>query len=180
MKRLLQVSALIGLAALLAAAASLPSFPGGLLERDGTHPSRPRLTLAQIQSFVPPRRGKFKFPAPYNTEGIRITVPDDCGGKDCVTYIGYPYWMNINNHVGSDTMLIFLGLDRNKGGSGPTLFSYNKVTDEVKNLGPLFNPASSFSWYPAASWYFSASQPTKLYIIDDGAKLYRYDVIAKS
>lgn len=180
MTRLLLLAAPVAIAALLVEAASPPSFPGGFLERDGTHPSRRRLTLAQIQSFVPPRRGKFKFPPPYNTEGIRITVPDDCGGKDCVTYIGYSYWMNINNHVGSDTMLIFLGLDRNKGGSGPTLFSYNKVTDEVKNLGPLFNPASSFSWYPAASWYFSASQPTKLYVIDDGPKLYKYDVISKS
>ena len=176
------MSALIALATLLADAASSQgqSFPGGFIEKDGSHAGRPRLTLAQMQSFVPARRGKFKFPPPYNTEGVRITVPEDCGGRDCVTYVGYSYWMNINNHAGSDTMLIFLGLDRNKGGTGPTLFSYNKVTDEVKNLGPLFNPASSFSWYPAAGWYFSATQPTKLYVTDEGPKLYRYDVLSKS
>ena len=53
--------------------------------------------------------------------------------------VGYSYWSNINNHVGSDTMLMFLGLERRKGGGGPTLFSYNKSTGETKNLGPLFS-----------------------------------------
>jgi hypothetical protein len=156
------------------------SFPGGFIEKAGSKATRPRLSPSQIQSFVPAGRGKFKFPPPYNTEGIRITMPADCGGKDCVRYIGYSYWMNINNHVGNDTMLIFLGLDRRYGGSGPTLFSYNKVTDEVKKLGPLFNPATSLSWYPGEGWYFSASQPTKLYVTDESSKLYRYDVLSKA
>ena len=40
--------------------------------------------------------------------------------------VGYSYWNNINNHAGSDTMLVFLGLERRKGGGGPTLFSVNK------------------------------------------------------
>lgn len=162
------------------AVAGPQSFPGGFIQKAGSKAVRPRLTLAQIQSFVPPRRGLFKFPPPYNTEGVRITVPADCHGQDCVTYVGYSYWMNMNNHVGSDTMLIFLGLDRQRGGTGPTLFSYNKITDEVKNLGPFFDPSTRFSWHQGAGWYFSARQPTKLYLIDDGPRLYRYDVIAKS
>jgi len=33
-----------------------------------------------------------------------------------VLSVGYSYWSNINNHVGSDTMLGFLGLERRKGG----------------------------------------------------------------
>jgi hypothetical protein len=156
------------------------TFPGGFIEKSGSKSSRSRLTASEIESFIPVRRGKFKFPPPYNTEGIRITIPADCGGKDCVTYVGYSYWMNINNHTASDTMLIFLGLDRRHGGTGPTLYSYNKVTDEVKNLGPFFNPDTPFSWYSGVGWYFSAAQPSKLYVTDDGTKLYRYDVLAKT
>ena len=53
-----------------------------------------------------PQRGTFTFPAPYGTTGIRLTNAGDCGGGDCVNYVGYSYWSNINNHVGSDTMLI--------------------------------------------------------------------------
>ena len=156
------------------------SFPGGFIEKAGSKNVRPRLTAAQIRSFVPDRRGSFRFPAPYNTEAIRLTTPADCSGQDCVKYIGYSYWMNINNHVGSDTMLIFLGLDRRQGGSGPTLFSYNKVTGESKKLGPLFDGASALSWHHGAGWYFSATQPTKLYIDDDGPRLLSYDVFAKT
>jgi hypothetical protein len=160
--------------------AAAQSFSGGIVEKAFSAGVRPKLTAAQIQSFLPAKRGKFKFPAPYNTEGIRLTTQADCGGKDCLAYVGYSYWMNINNHTGSDTMLIFLALDRRAGGTGPTLFSYNKVTDEVKNLGALFDPASPFSWHHGAGWYFSATQPTKLYVYNDSPQLFRYDVLAKT
>ena len=90
---------------------------------------RPKLSAGQIQSFMP-QRGMFTFPAPYSTTGIRLTNSSDCGGQDCVLSVGYSYWSNINNHVGSDTMLIFLGLERRRGGGGPTLFSFNKKTGE--------------------------------------------------
>ena len=87
-----------------------------------------------------PQRGTFTFPSPYSDDRHS---PDecasDCGGQDCVLSVGYSYWNNINNHVGSDTMLVFLGLERRKGGGGPTLFSYNKSTGETKNLGPMFS-----------------------------------------
>ena len=43
----------------------------------------------------------------------------------------------MNNHVGSNTMYIFLTLDRAGGGGGPTLFSYNKTTHAVTKVGPL-------------------------------------------
>ena len=86
-----------------------------------------------------PARGPFTFPAPYNTIGVRLTNAGDCGGADCVNYVGYSYWRNTNNHVGSDTMLIFLTLDRARGGGGPTLFSYDKTTDQVTVVGPLFD-----------------------------------------
>src|SRR6266571_3691334 len=59
------------------------------------------------------------FPAPYNTEGIRLTNASDCGGGDCVRPIGRSDGRNINDHRGRDAMLVFLGLRD----GGPTLFS---------------------------------------------------------
>jgi hypothetical protein len=51
--------------------------PGGFLEKAGTT-MRSRWSNSQVQSFVPPDRGKFLFPAPYNTQGVRLTSPTDC------------------------------------------------------------------------------------------------------
>jgi Bacterial Ig domain/Purple acid Phosphatase, N-terminal domain len=154
-------------------------FPGGFIVKSYNAPNRPRLTPSQIQSFVPAGRGKFTFPSPYNTSGVRITIPTDCGGADCVDYVGYSYWKNINNHQNSDTMYIVLGLNRNRGGTeGPTLFTYNKVTDAVTKVGALFDPATKWSWASANGWYFSATQPTKLYVNYWGdPTLFRYDVV---
>ena len=76
-------------------------------------------------------------------------------------------------------MYLFLGLDRNKGGSGPTLFSYNKVTDQVTNLGPLFDASNPLGWATGEQWYWSATQPTKLYVWAPGTPFYRYDVVSK-
>ncbi len=152
--------------------------PGGFLETAASTDVRPLLTAPQIQSFVP-ARGAFTFPAPYGTRGVRLSNGTDCGGADCVNYVGYSYWRNINNHVGSSTMLIFLGLERSLGGGGPTLFSYDKTTELVTNLGPLFDPASPLSWASGEGWYFSATRPTSLYL-NDGPRLLRYDVVAKA
>jgi hypothetical protein len=155
-------------------------FPGGFIVKSYNAPNRPRLTQSQIQSFVPSGRGKFTFPAPYNTIGVRITIPTDCGGADCVDYVGYSYWKNMNNHQNSDTMYIVLGLNRNRGGTeGPTLFSYNKVTDAVTKVGPLFDPSTKWSWASANGWYFSVTMPTKMYVNYWGdPTFFRYDVVA--
>lgn len=150
---------------------------GGFVENAGSA-IRPRWTADQLQTFLPDGRGKFTFPAPYNTEAMRVTAAADCGGNDCVWNVGYSYWRNMNNHVGSNQMLIFLGLDRTRGGRGPTLFSYDKTTDEISSLGPLFDPAHRLSWANPSGWYFSARLPTKLYV-NDGSRMLRYDVITK-
>src|SRR2546422_3521837 len=161
-------------------AQSSQTFPGGFIEDASGLAGRSRLAQLQIQAFLPPTRGTFTFPAPYNTQGIRLTDPSDCvGNTDCVNYVGYSYWRNINNHAGSDTMYIFLGLNKALGGAGPTLFGYNKVTDEVTNLGSLFDSTSPFSSRTGEGWYFSATLPTKLYL-NDGPKLLRYDVLTKT
>jgi hypothetical protein len=120
--------------------------PGGWVEQQGTAP-RARWSTSFIQSFVPTTRGRFTFPAPYNTQAVRITDASDCSGKDCVWSVGYSYWRNTNAHEGSDEMLIFLGLASNHGGTGPTLFRYNKVTDNITKVGPLFPPGSKFIDY---------------------------------
>ncbi|PYS95480.1 MAG: hypothetical protein DMF50_08675, partial [Acidobacteria bacterium] len=151
--------------------------PGGFVEADNSTQVRARLTAAQIQAFLP-ARGAFVFPAPYSTQGIRLTNASDCGGADCVNYVGYSYYHNINNHVGSDTMYVFIGLNQSRGGAGPTLFSYNKVTDEVRNLGPLFASTSAYSWNSGEGWYFSATRPTTIYM-NDGPRMLRYDVLSK-
>lgn len=153
--------------------------PGGFTETPDTAIARPLLSRTQIQNLVP-QRGKFTFPAPYNTEALRLTNEEDCGpGLDCINYIGYSYWNNINNHVGQDTMLIFVGMDRTLGGAGPTLLQYNKLNDSVQNLGPLFDNSHQLSWATGELWYFSASMPTTMYIPRE-ATLQRYDVMSKT
>ncbi|HKO31283.1 MAG TPA: hypothetical protein VJU54_09100, partial [Nitrospiraceae bacterium] len=154
------------------------SAPGGFVEKAGSA-IRTRWTSEEIQSFIPAGRDKFVFPAPYQTEAVRITTASDCNGSDCVWPVAYSYWRNINNHVGSDHMLIFLGTDRSRGGQGPMLFRYDKATDQVSNLGPLFDSASALSWANGSGWYFSASLPTALYL-NDGPRMVRYDVMNRT
>jgi hypothetical protein len=155
---------------------------GGFIETDLGGVTRPALTPTQIATFMPALRGPFTFPAPYLTQGIRLTDSTDCpNATDCVQPTGYAYWRNINNHVGSDTMYIFMTLLRTQGGVGPSLFSYNKVTGAVANVGPLFSPSDPYSWATGEGWYFSATQPTALYINEPGGnRFYRYDVLAKT
>ena len=134
--------------------------PGGFIEKAGDQTYRARFTPSQIAAFLPANgaTGAFKFPPPYNTNGVRLTGDADCvSGQDCLSYVGYSYWRNINNHAGSDTMFIVLGFDRSRGGAGPSLLAYNKVTDAVQNLGPLFPSESPFSYSTTEGWYFSAT-----------------------
>jgi hypothetical protein len=152
--------------------------PGGFLTTAGDTGVRAPISAAAAQGFLP-QRGVFSFPAPYLTQGIRITNASDCGGSDCVDY-GYSYWNKMNNHAGSDTMLIVVGLNRARGGAGPTLFTYNKNTGETRNAGPLFDANSSFSYATAEQWYFSRSRPSALYLGENGPRMLRYDVLSKA
>jgi hypothetical protein len=153
-------------------ASTAGAAPGGFVESATSTEVRPRVTPAL------PSRGRFTFPSPYHTTGVRLTNESDCGNGDCVLDVGYSYWRNMNNHVGDDTILIFLTLDRAKGGGGPTLFSYNKITDEVTVVGSLFDPSHPLSWATAEGWYWSATLPAILYITT-GASVYRYDVYTR-
>jgi hypothetical protein len=162
----------------LATPCDVSAATGGLIENPANSSNRTPYSQQQIENFLPDK-GSFTFPAPYNTQAVRLTNADDCAGNDCIDYVGYSYWNNTNNHRGKDTMLIFVGMDRNNGGAGPTLLQYNKVTDQVDNLGPLFDSSSAFSWASGEGWYFSDTMPTALYVNSD-SRLFRYDVITKT
>jgi hypothetical protein len=75
-------------------------------------------------------------------------------------------------------MLLLVTLDRNRGGAGPTLFSYDKATDQVTKVGPLFDASSPFSWSTGEGWYWSATRPSALYL-NDGPRMRRYDVASR-
>lgn len=163
----------------LLAVPALAQAPGGFIEKADSTAIRPRLTPPQIQALLPPDRGPFTFPAPYNTRGIRLTNATDCGGADCVHYVGYSYWRNINNHTGSNDLYVFLGLSQDAGGTGPTLFKVDKTTLAVTKVGPLFDSSSPFYYATSEGWYWSATQPSKIYLTDTfGPRLYRYDVFS--
>ena len=158
-----------------------PPLYSGFLEKAGAQTFRRRFTRDEILGFLPAdeSKGAFNFPAPYGTTAVRLTNASDCGGTDCVAYIGYSYWRNTNNHAGRSEMLIFLGLDRSAGGPGPSLRSYDKISDEVRNLGPLFDESSPYSYATGEGWYFSGTQPTTLYTFLVGdPRLRRYDVLS--
>ena len=161
-------------------AAFAQNAPGGFMESATSAGSgaRSRFSARELETFIT-ARGRFTFPAPYGTIGVRLTNGSDCAGQDCVHPVGYSYWNNINNHAASNTLLAFVGLERRTGGGGPTLFGYNKTTGETSNLGPLFSTDSPYSWETGEGWYFSDTQATTLYIArSGGSSLERYDVIA--
>ena len=165
------------------AVAPPPPAGGGFTEKAGSPALRARFTSPQIQSFLPANgaTGKFTFPAPYNTEAARLTNATACAnGADCLWYLGYSYWHNINFHVSSSDMYVFLGTDPNRGGVGPILLRYDKNADTVQSLGPLFNENSPYHWQTGEGWYFSASQPSKLYtFLVGGTQLQRFDIFTR-
>ena len=138
--------------------------------------------LGWRDSDVPPRSGTFRFPSPDFTQGVRVTNASDCGGTDCVRPVGYSNRSNSNNHVGSDTMLIFLGLERRQGG-GRTGRSSATTSARVKcsNDGPLFPSRRQPLQLgrTGEGWDFSAKQPTMLYVnLPATSTLQRYDVVS--
>lgn len=157
---------------------SVQSFPGGFLENRDANVVRPKFDTTVIAQFMP-QRGLFTFPAPYNTQGIRITNRGDCPPNipDCVSAVEYSYWRNMNNHVKEDSILIALKLFYGQWDERITLFSYNKLTDQVRNLGPLYNKGPAIG-INAGTIYFSAKSPHMLYIKTWSA-LVRLDVITK-
>ncbi len=155
------------------------AFAQGFVDSATSAGLRPALSSGQTQTFLP-TRGQFTFPSPYNTTGFRLTNGGDCGGADCVMPVGYSYWNNINNHAGSDTMLVFLGLERRKGGGGPTLFSVNKRSRrDAEPRRRSFRPTARIRGPRAKAGISAARASTRLYI-NDGPRMLRYDVQSKA
>ena len=113
-------------------AAAQTAAPGGFTELATSVAARARIAPSL------PQRGPFTFPAPYNTVGARLTNAGDCGGNDCVNYVGYSYWRNSNNHVGSDTMLIVITLDRRVAAPAPPC----SATTSARTRSPWSAPSS--------------------------------------
>ena len=139
------------------------NFPGGIIESSKANVVRPGFDSSQIASFIS-QRGLFTFPAPFNTQGIRITNQSDCpiGYKDCITPVEYSYYRNMNNHVNDDSIIIALKMLYGQWDERITLFSYNKNSDKVNKLGSLFNGYTSLG--NPSTFYFSATQPYMLYV----------------
>jgi hypothetical protein len=98
---------------------------------------RARFTPPQIQSFLPAggATGKFTF--------LRLTTPGSspdechylCQRQRLSLVRRLFYWHNINFHVGSSDMYIFLGTDTNRGASDRSCCAYDKNADTVQNSG---------------------------------------------
>ncbi len=155
------------------------SAPGGFVELASSLLVRPRPSARDLGGMVPNGRGRFRFPPPYDTDAFRITIPADCGGRDCVNSVGYSYWRNINNPAGDDRLFIVLTLASGRGGAGPSLFEVDKRTGAVRNRGPLFSPPDARRGATGEGWYFSATAPTMLYAHQE-SRLMRIDVLARS
>ena len=143
--------------------------PGGFLEPASSTEVRSPVKLTL------PDRGPFQFPAPYGTVGIRLTNASDMHGADALWYCGYSYWPNVNCHTGQSDLLVFLGIDRQRGGDGPSLWRVDKATDQVTPLGPIFDQSAALSWATGEGWYWSATEWNILYASDQ-THLYRVDV----
>jgi hypothetical protein len=102
------------------------SATGGFIDSSTGAGLRPTLSAGEIAAFMP-SRGLFTFPSPYSTQGVRLTNAGDCGGQDCVLSVGYSYWSNINNHTGSDTMLVFPRARTPQGRGWPNPFQLQQA-----------------------------------------------------
>lgn len=152
--------------------------PGGFLESASDMGSLDRLSADAIVGSLPGAGESFTFPAPYGTQAIRLTDASSCGGSDCLRYVGYSYWRNINNHVGSDHLLLVLGLDEDDGGTGLTLFRVDKQTLAVEDLGAALDGTGLPTNMTGEGVYFSATMPHALYV-HSGGRLLRVDVMTK-
>jgi hypothetical protein len=148
-------------------AESLP--PGGFIENPAGATARGALDTATIDSFMPVTDvGTFTFPAPWNTEGIRLTNSASNYATDSVFPVDYSYWRVSNNHVGSDVMKIMVRLAEADG--GPSIIEYNKVTKTVSAPTPIFDTGVLYrnpTAFPNA--YFSAVDPNKMYWAYEGS-----------
>lgn len=143
------------------------TFPGGFTETQGTN-TRTKYTEGEIAAIIPGSRSAFTFPAPYETAAVQLTEAGDCGGQDCLYYVGYSYLSNMNNHVGASVIKIFLNFSTDFGGDGPNLLTYNKSTGGIAKDGPIFSVGSAWrdTGDGSTTWYWSGTLANRIYMID--------------
>jgi hypothetical protein len=149
--------------------------PGGFLEQASDVGDIGRLVDAAFVAALPAAGASFVFPAPYGAEAVRLTDDASCGGEDCVRYVGYSYWRNIDQHEDRGSLYVFLGLDAERGGTGLTLFEVDETTLAVTNRGnPLVGTGLDTNPTGEGS-YWSGTRPGVLYV-HDWDRILRLDV----
>jgi hypothetical protein len=144
---------------------------GGFIERCDSTVVRPRPAVSL------PERGGFTFPLPYNTRGIRVTNTAKDVGSDCLWDV-YSYWSRVNAHGCAPVLRVFLGLDRQRGGPGPSYYEVDKASGDVSGPFAIFPVEHALSWETGETWYWSRSNPDILYAMDYW-HLYRVDVVRR-
>lgn len=138
--------------------------PGGFQLTAADASTRRLLTRADMSVFLPPGRGAFTFPEPYNTRGVRLTEPAD----GTIEPVGYSYWRRINNHVDRNHLQVIVG----RTAAPALLLKVHKQTLHVE-------PSELVDlWGTGEQWYWSATDPDVLFILEAG-RLLRYDVITR-
>jgi len=110
--------------------------PGGSSKPPPRGQMRPHLSAQEIQTFC--RRAGSHLSAPYNTAArASPTATIAPAAVTAWSRFGYSYWRNINNHVGQNEMLIFLGLNDSAAGPRPSMFRYRQDHRSVANLAAV-------------------------------------------
>jgi hypothetical protein len=94
-------------------------------------------------------------------------------------YVGYSYWRNINNHDGSNEMLIMLGMDRNAGGAGTEPDRLRQDDRSGSNRGRCSRRPDPYRIQHGEGWYFSGSSGRSCTCICRRRKTLAYDVSSK-
>jgi len=173
------VRCIVSLMGLFAFTAHADPLMGGFWQSNSSTTTYPPLSATQIAAFLPDTRSTFTFPSPYDTQGVRVTLPSDCpNSSNCVQYIGYDYWARMNNSAGSPFMYILVGLGKGSGAPGPTIYKYDKDRGTMTLFEHLFSGNPQHVGDSAQTMYFSHDHPYGLYYYDPTA-LKRIDILTK-
>jgi len=175
---------LLACATLFVAHLSLAAYPpGGFWKNDASmSPEMAPYTSTDIAAFMPSTRTHFTFPSPYNSEGVRITLPSDCTAagfsNPCVEHIGANYWQVMSNSTGLPYMYIYVGMLGNlSGGTGmsATLYKYDKDKGTMSRVGLIMNGSIPQS---TETWFWSYMHPDSIYMRNASANgIIRYNVV---
>lgn len=115
--------------------------------------------------FLPSTRGAFTFPAPWGTQGVRLTD----GSDGDVRPVGYSYWRRINAHRTRPELSILVG----RRGACALLVFVDKLTlaTRTSELADV--------WGEGEQWYWDAVDPDVFYLLEGGTLL-RYNIVTRS